>query len=91
MSGYFMVQRRAIAGPVLNPKGYKILLEVIGRGEVATISEVGYVFQERQEGSSKVTWRQYLDYIHHLLRLRVGGDYRIYPGGFRCSGLCVLA
>jgi dolichol-phosphate mannosyltransferase len=73
MSGYFLVQRQAIAGPVLNPKGYKILLEVLGRGNIQTIAEVGYVFQERQEGTSKVTWRQYLDYIHHLLRLRAGG------------------
>ena len=73
MSGYFMVQREAIAGPFLNPKGYKILLEVLGRGDIDTIAEVGYVFQERQEGASKVTWRQYIDYIHHLLRLRLGG------------------
>ncbi|WP_313898042.1 glycosyltransferase [Nodosilinea sp. LEGE 07298] len=73
MSGYFMVRREAIAGPLLNPKGYKILLEVLGRGTIDTIAEVGYVFQERQEGASKVTWRQYVDYIHHLLRLRLGG------------------
>ncbi|MBD1875271.1 glycosyltransferase [Nodosilinea sp. FACHB-131] len=73
MSGYFMVQRETIAGPLLNPKGYKILLEVLGRGTIDTIAEVGYVFQERQEGASKVTWRQYIDYIHHLLRLRLGG------------------
>ncbi len=73
MSGFFMVRQQAIAGPILNPKGYKILLEVLGRGTIDTITEVGYVFQERQEGSSKVTWRQYLDYIHHLLRLRAGG------------------
>lgn len=73
MSGYFMVRREAIAGPLLNPKGYKILLEVLGRGTIDTIAEVGYVFQERQEGASKVTWRQYIDYIHHLLRLRLGG------------------
>ncbi|MEA5450055.1 glycosyltransferase [Leptolyngbya sp. CCNP1308] len=73
MSGYFMVRRKAIAGPLLNPKGYKILLEVLGRGTIDTIAEVGYVFQERQEGASKVTWRQYIDYIHHLLRLRLGG------------------
>ncbi|WP_017298522.1 glycosyltransferase [Nodosilinea nodulosa] len=73
MSGYFMVRREAIAGPLLNPKGYKILLEVLGRGSIDTIAEVGYVFQERLEGASKVTWRQYIDYIHHLLRLRLGG------------------
>jgi dolichol-phosphate mannosyltransferase len=71
MSGYFMVRRQAIAGETLNPVGYKILLEVIGRGRVGEIAEVGYVFRERKEGESKVTSKQYVDYIHHLLRLRV--------------------
>lgn len=73
MSGYFMVRRSAIAGPTMNPRGYKILLEVIGRGQIGEIAEVGYVFQERVEGESKVTWKQYVDYIHHLLRLRSRG------------------
>jgi len=73
MSGYFMVRREAIAGPTLSPVGYKILLEVIGRGRVKDIAEVGYVFQERQEGESKVTWRQYGDYLLHLARLRSRG------------------
>ena len=35
------------------------------------IGEVGYVFQERQEGESKVTWKQYVDYLRHLVRLRL--------------------
>lgn len=73
MSGYFVVRRSAIAGPVLNPKGYKILLEVLGRGHIKTVAEVGYVFQERAAGESKVTWRQYVDYLHHLVRLRSRG------------------
>jgi dolichol-phosphate mannosyltransferase len=71
MSGYFMVRRSAIANTTLNPVGYKILLEVIGRGEVEKITEVGYVFCERKEGESKVTWKQYVEYIHHLIRLRL--------------------
>jgi dolichol-phosphate mannosyltransferase len=71
MSGYFMVRRSSIAGATLNPVGYKILLEVIGRGKVGKIAEVGYVFCERVKGESKVTWKQYLDYIHHLVRLRL--------------------
>ena len=71
MSGYFMVRRKAIANTTLNPIGYKILLEVIGRGQVGEIAEAGYVFRERTEGESKVTWKQYLDYIQHLIRLRV--------------------
>lgn len=76
MSGFFMVRRRAIANKILNPVGYKILLEVIARGEIKQVSEVGYVFQERIEGKSKVTWKQYIDYLRHLIRLRftIGGD-----------------
>ena len=73
MSGYFMVRRSAIANCPMNPLGYKILIEVLGRGNIGSVAEVGYVFQERQEGESKVTWRQYVDYILHLLRLRSRG------------------
>jgi dolichol-phosphate mannosyltransferase len=73
MSGYFMVRRSAIANCLMNPLGYKILLEVIGRGNVGRITEVGYVFQERQEGESKVTWRQYIEYLMHLAKLRSRG------------------
>jgi dolichol-phosphate mannosyltransferase len=71
MSGFFMVRRECIAKKPLNPKGYKILIEVLGRGNIRWIGEVGYVFQERQEGESKVTWKQYLEYLEHLIRLRL--------------------
>jgi len=70
MSGYFLVQRHAIAGCHLDPTGYKILIEVLGRGAIAQVAEVGYVFQERQAGESKVTWKQYVEYVLHLLKLR---------------------
>lgn len=71
MSGYFLVRRSAVAERTFNPLGYKILLEVIARGNIDRIAEVGYVFQERQQGASKVTWKQYVDYLRHLLRLRL--------------------
>jgi dolichol-phosphate mannosyltransferase len=73
MSGYFLVRRSAIAQRAMNPYGYKILLEVLGRGEIAQVSEVGYVFQERRSGESKVTSRQYVDYLLHLAKLRSRG------------------
>lgn len=71
MSGYFMVRRSAIAGKSLSPVGYKILIEVAARGRIRWIAEAGYVFRERQAGESKVTWKQYIEYIQHLLRLRL--------------------
>jgi dolichol-phosphate mannosyltransferase len=79
MSGYFLVRRSAISGPELHPLGYKILLEVIARGAVASIAEIGYVFRERHEGESKVTWRQYVDYLRHLARLRRSLGWRVRP------------
>jgi dolichol-phosphate mannosyltransferase len=93
MSGYFMVRRACIANTVLNPVGYKILLEIIGRGKVLEIAEVGYVFCERTEGESKVTWKQYVDYLHHLLRLRFStGLLRGFPfGRFLRFGLVGLS
>ncbi|WP_107668066.1 glycosyltransferase [Cyanothece sp. BG0011] len=71
MSGYFMVRRSAIVGRSLSPVGYKILIEVAARGRIRWIAEAGYVFRERQAGESKVTWKQYIEYIQHLLRLRL--------------------
>ena len=71
MSGYFVVARSAIAEIPLQPLGYKILIEVLGRGAIGTVAEVPYVFQEREAGDSKVTRQQYWDYLHHLLRLRL--------------------
>jgi dolichol-phosphate mannosyltransferase len=70
MSGYFMMKRSAVAGVELDPVGYKILIEVVARANIQWIDEVGYVFRERVAGASKVTWRLYVQYLRHLLRLR---------------------
>jgi dolichol-phosphate mannosyltransferase len=77
MSGYFLVQREAIANQILSPLGYKILVEVVGRGQIGKIAEVGYEFQERLSGDSKVTAKQYTEYIRHLLRLRLSRSRRL--------------
>ncbi len=71
MSGYFLVRRDAIVNRLFNPSGYKILIEVVARGKIASIAEVAYVFREREAGASKVTWKQYLEYIQHLCKLRL--------------------
>ncbi|HEX4336589.1 MAG TPA: glycosyltransferase [Polyangiaceae bacterium] len=71
MSGYFMVRRSKLAGIKLDPLGYKILIEVVARAKPAWIGEVGYVFRERTEGQSKVTSRLYVQYLAHLVKLRM--------------------
>jgi len=71
MSGYFMVRRSAIESVPMRPLGYKILIEVLGRGRIRWIAESPYVFRERVEGDSKVTWQLYVEYLRHLVRLRI--------------------
>jgi len=71
MSGYFMFRRSALSGIELDPLGYKILIEVVARGRMRSIGEVGYVFRERLEGKSKLTSSVYFQYLGHLLKLRL--------------------
>ena len=70
MSGYFMLRRSSLSGVQLDPLGYKILIEVVARGRFRWIGEAGFVFRERVEGESKVTWKLYIQYLLHLMRLR---------------------
>ncbi|AGY56719.1 glycosyltransferase [Gloeobacter kilaueensis] len=75
MSGFFALRRSVIEGRTLDPVGYKILLEVLGRGRYRTLEEIGYVFLEREGGDSKVSARLYWEYLLHLVRLsRQTGD-----------------
>lgn len=70
LSGYFIVRRSAISEIPMSPLGYKILIEVTARGRIKQIAELGYIFEERQAGASKVTWKQYIEYLQHLFKLR---------------------
>lgn len=82
MSGFFMVRREAIQGVAFNPTGYKILVEVLARGRIGAIGESPYVFCERKEGASKATAAVYVQYLKHLLRLRLT-LFRCYLTGRR--------
>jgi len=73
MSGYFAVDADLVDAvrEQLRPAGYKILLELCARAPVQHITEVPYVFEQREAGSSNLGMREYLRYVHHLTRLTV--------------------
>ena len=71
MSGLFLVRRDVVAMADLDPVGYKILLEVLARGDVRRVAERPYVFLEREKGESKVSAGHYVGYLRHLMRLRL--------------------
>ncbi len=86
-SGCFLVRRTSVAGKRLSPLGYKILLEVLVRGAIHTIHEVGFVFQERRRGAGKVTARTCAEYLAHLVRLRVTSEDFARFSRFATAGL----
>jgi dolichol-phosphate mannosyltransferase len=69
MSGMFLICARSLAGVRLEPTGYKILLEVLGKAHYRDLVEVPFVFQARGLGSSKLGLRESAQYLNHLGRL----------------------
>jgi dolichol-phosphate mannosyltransferase len=74
MSGFFLLRRHVLDRTVLNPTGYKILLEVLARGNYTRIEEVPFVFEERFQGGSKIGASTVLKYLIHLLRISLETD-----------------
>lgn len=74
MSGYFGVSAelyRKIAGDI-NPRGFKILLEIFALSRGVRLSEIGYVFRPREMGESKLSGSVMLSFLAALYDLRFG-------------------
>lgn len=69
MSGFFIVHRRCIDGLKFQTTGFKLLLEILVRGQVRTVSEVPYQFGLRRAGKSKAGAAVALQYLQLLSRL----------------------
>lgn len=87
MSGFFLVRRDVIRRAVLKPRGYKILLEVLAKGNYARVKEVPFIFEERVEGGSKIGTSIVWDYIIHLARISFETGEAFKIGKFALVGL----
>ncbi|MFC2142487.1 polyprenol monophosphomannose synthase [Acidobacteriota bacterium] len=72
MSGYFTLKKELFeqAKHVINPRGYKILLEIYVRSNPQRIKEIPYIFKDRDQGHSKMSAKVMIEYMQMLLRLR---------------------
>jgi len=69
MSGYFVLKKEVIDGVSLNPRGFKILLEVITKGRFNKVCEYPIEFRARTWGESKLGASEVFNYILHVLDL----------------------
>ena len=74
MSGYFMLTRDAYESTAaqINPMGFKILLEFIGRNRDLRVGEVGYEFANRVHGRTKLNRSIIRSYLLAVAELRLG-------------------
>lgn len=74
MSGYFVISRRAYESTAasINPLGFKILLEFIGRNRQLRVREVGYRFARRVHGETKLNRSVIRSYLLAVAELRLG-------------------
>jgi len=66
VSGFFALRREVVEGVELNPVGFKILMEILIKGNYV---EVPFVFGLRKAGESKLSGKTMLNYLRHLYRL----------------------
>lgn len=71
MTGFFLVDRRALNVADLTPRGFKILLEILARHSLR-VAEVPFDFADRHAGSSKASLRQGMHFLAQLTALRFG-------------------
>jgi dolichol-phosphate mannosyltransferase len=70
MSGFFALPKSTLErAKYLNPMGYKIGLELMVRCRVQHLVEVPIRFRDREAGESKLTMKQNILYLLHLLNL----------------------
>jgi dolichol-phosphate mannosyltransferase len=67
VSGFFAIKKSVVKHAPLKPRGYKILLEVLGKGTWKTAKEIPFEFVDRAVGSSKLGLRTITDYAAQVI------------------------
>lgn len=67
--GYFGLHRQVVEGVELSPIGWKILMEVLVKGQYESVHEIPYSFVARNSGESKMSMKEQWNYLRHIGRL----------------------
>ncbi len=71
LSGFFMLSKSNFNSikEKINAIGYKILLELIVKGQFEEIKEIPIIFEERKEGSSKLDFKTRALFLKQIIQL----------------------
>jgi dolichol-phosphate mannosyltransferase len=66
VSGFFAIKKSVVAQAQLKPRGYKILLEVLGKGIWEKDKEIPFEFSDREIGASKLKISTIVEYAQQV-------------------------
>ena len=72
LSGYFFMKKGVVEGINLKTKGYKILLEILVKGNYDKVEEFPYTFRMRKYSTSKLNAKEFLLFLGQIV------DYSFY-------------
>ncbi len=67
VSGFFAVRKQVVEKAPLKPRGYKILLEVLGKGAWEKDKEIPFEFVDREIGASKLRIKTIIQYVQQVI------------------------
>jgi dolichol-phosphate mannosyltransferase len=65
-SGFFAIRRKVVEGAPLKPVGFRMLFEILGKGNWTKVVEIPYKVRDRIRGESKLHGKTILDHVRQL-------------------------
>lgn len=84
-SGFFLFRKDILKGVKLQPRGFKILIEILMRSKYNKVSQIPYTFLPRKNGESKATASQGMEFLKHLWFL-----FKTVPEAGRFYKFCLV-
>ncbi len=85
LGGFFLFKKSILETTILEPKGFKILVEILMRAKYDKVSEVPYTFLSRENDDSKATIKQGIEFFKHLWYI-----FRTIPEAGRFAKFCLV-
>ncbi len=68
LSGYFFIRKEVISNINLATSGYKILLEILMKGNYKKIKEIPYTFRMRKYSTSKLNMKEFFLFLMQIIK-----------------------
>ena len=90
-SGFFAIRKEVQENVILNPIGWKILMELLVKGEYKTVTEIPFAFEARSLGDSKMSFQEQMNFVRHTIRLMKASEEDVRFWKFCLVGLSGVA